>query len=78
MTPEEIGREILRLMNRSPGILQPSPVTLKDGTAFSGVPFSLEVGTQRAMVVRFIADGEVAPRVIRLDEIASIVSCGLP
>jgi hypothetical protein len=72
MTPEEIGREILRLMNRGPGILQPSRVTLKDGTAFNGVPFALELGTQRAMVVRFIADGEAAPRVVRLDEIASI------
>ena len=72
MTTEDIGREILRLMNRGPGILQPSRVTLKDGTAFNGVPFSLELGTQRAMVVRFVADGEVAPKVVRLDEIASI------
>ncbi len=72
MTPEEIGVEIFQLMNGGPGILQPSRVTLKDGTAFNGVPFSLELGTQRAMVVRFIADGEAAPLVIRLDEIASI------
>jgi hypothetical protein len=72
MTTEEIGREILRLMNRGPGIVQPSHVTLKDGTAFNGVPFSLQLGTQRAMVVQFIVDGEAAPRVIRLDEIASI------
>lgn len=73
MTSEEIGREILRLMNRGPGILQPSRVTLKDGTTFNGVPFSLEMGTQRPMEVRFIADGEAAPRVVRLDEIASII-----
>lgn len=72
MTTEDIGREIFRLMNRSPGIFQPSRVTLTGGTAFNGVPFSLELGTQRAMVVRFIADGETAPRVVRLDEIASI------
>ena len=72
MTPEEIGREILQLMSRGPGILQPSRVTLKDGTAFNGVPFSLELGHQRAMVVRLIADGEAVPRAIRLDEIVSI------
>ncbi len=72
MTTEDIGREILRLMNRGPGIIQPSSVTLKDGTAFNGVPFSLELGTQRTMVVQFIADGEAAPRMVRLDEIASI------
>ncbi len=72
MTIEDIGREILRLMNRGPGTLQPSRITLKDGTSFNGVPFALELGTQRAMVVRFVADGEAAPRVVRLDEIAAI------
>ena len=59
-------------MNRGPDILQPSRVTLKDGTAFNGVPFSLELGPQRALMTRFLADGEAAPRVIRLEEIASI------
>lgn len=72
MTTEDISREILRLMNRDPGILQPSRVTLKDGTAFNGVPFALQLGSQKALVVQFIADGEAAPRVVRLDEIASI------
>jgi hypothetical protein len=72
MTTEDIGREILRLMNRGPGIFNPTRVALKDGTAFNGVPFSFEVGTQRAMLVRFIAEGEPAPRVVRLDEIGSI------
>jgi hypothetical protein len=72
MTTEDVGREILRLMNRGPGILQPSHVTLKDGTVFNGVPFSLDLGTHRAMVVQFVADGEAAPRVVRLDEIAAI------
>jgi hypothetical protein len=72
MTTEDLGREIVRLMARGQAILQPSRVVLKDGTAFHGVPFSLELGTQRAMMARFVADGEVAPRVVRLDEIASI------
>lgn len=72
MTTEDVGREILRLMNRSPGILQPSRVTLKDGTNFNGVPFSLQLGSQKVMVVQFVADGEAAPRVVRMDEIASI------
>lgn len=73
MTTEEVGREIIRLMNRGPGILQPSRVTLKDGTTFNGVPFSVHFGSQNAVVVSFIAGGEVAPRVVRLDEISSIV-----
>lgn len=72
MTTEDVGREILRLMNRGPGTLTLSHVALKDGTVFNGVPFSLDVGTERAMVVKFIADREAAPRVVRLDEIVSI------
>jgi hypothetical protein len=73
MTTEEIGREILRLMSRGPGILQPSLVTLKDGTTFNGAPLSLQSGSQHALVVQFIAEGEAAPRVVRLDEIASVI-----
>lgn len=72
MTTEDISRELVRLMNRGPGVLQPSRVGLKDGTTFSGVPFSLELGQHNAMVVRFVADGEAAPRVIPLDDISSI------
>jgi hypothetical protein len=72
MTTEDIGQEILRLLNRGPSSLQPSRVTLKDGTAFTGVPFAIELGAQSALVGRFLADGEAAPRVLRLDEIASI------
>lgn len=73
MTTEEAGREILRLMNRGTGILPSSRVTLKDGTTFHGVPISFQLGSQNAVVVSFIADGEVAPRIVRLDEIASVV-----
>ena len=72
MTTEDVGRHILRLMNRGPGILQTSRINLKDGTSFNGVPFSIQLGSQKAMEVQFIADGETAPRVVRLDEIASI------
>ena len=72
MTTEDVGKEIFRLMNRGPGLLNSSPVALKDGTGFNGVPFSFQFGSQNAVVVSFIADGEPAPRVVRLDEIASI------
>jgi hypothetical protein len=73
MTKEDIGREILRLMNRDPGILKPSQVNLKDGTTFNGVPFSFHIGNQKGVVVEFVADQEALPRVVLLDEIASIV-----
>ena len=72
MTTEDIGREILRLMNRGPGILQSSRVTLRDGTAFQGLPFSLQLGSQQAPIVQFIEDGQLAPRVVPLGEITSI------
>ena len=45
---------------------------MTDGQAFNGVPFSLQFGGQDALVVQFIADGEALPRVVRLDEIASV------
>lgn len=73
MTTEEILREVVRLMNRGAGIVEPSRVTLQNGSTFHGVPFSLQLGTQQAMIVQFIADGEVAPRIVRADEIASIL-----
>jgi hypothetical protein len=72
MTTEDVGREIVRLMNRGAGTLQPSRVTLRDGTSFDGVPFSLQLGNQNSVVAQFITDGEATPRVIRMDEIASI------
>ena len=72
MTTEDISREILRLMNRGRGNPQPAQVSLKDGTRFNGLPFSLQLGIQQALEAQFIADGETSPRVVRLDEIASI------
>lgn len=72
MTTEDISRELVRLMNRGAGLHQPSRVGLKDGTTFSGVPFSIELGPQNVMLVRFIVDGELAPRIVQLDDIASI------
>ena len=72
MTTEDVGQAILRLMSRGSGTLDPSRVDLKDGTTFKGVPFSLQLGSQKALEAQFIADGEAAPRVVRVDQIASI------
>ena len=72
MTTEDVGREIVRLMNRGPGGLLPSHVAMKDGTSFNGFPFSLQLGGEKAVIAQFVADGESAPRVVRLDEIASV------
>ena len=72
MTPEDVSREILRLMNRSAGmVVQPSRITLNDGTTFSGIPISLQ-RNQQAVVVQFMEDRGDSPRAVRLDEIASI------
>ena len=72
-TTEDLGREILRLMSRGPGVLRPSRITLRNGTSFDGVPFSFQFGDQNSLVVQFVAERETAPRVVRLDEIASVV-----
>jgi hypothetical protein len=73
MTKEEVGQELLRQMSRGPGILQPSRVTLKDGTWFSGVPFSFNWDSQRDVLISFIADNQTLPQIVKMDEIASVV-----
>lgn len=72
MTSEDVGQELIRLMNRSPATHQPSFVSLKNGISFNGVPFSIQLDSQKAAVVQFIEYGEASPRVVRLDEIASV------
>jgi len=46
MTTEEVGQAILGLMNQGPGPRQPARVELRDGTAFNGVPFSIQLGSR--------------------------------
>lgn len=72
MTSDEIAQEIVQLMSRGGDMSQPSRVMLKDGTSFDGVPFSLQSGGRNALLAGFIGENEVAPRIYRLDEIASI------
>jgi len=73
MTTEELGREILHLLSRGPGIALPSSVFLQDGTTFDGAPVLLQVGDEGSMRVMFSVDRELAPRTIELDAISSIV-----
>jgi len=72
MTEEDLGRELFRLMSRKHGLIQPAHVALKDGTAFDGVPFAVQLGGEKSLIVQFIVDRKFAPRVVGLEEIASI------
>ncbi len=72
MTQDEVLGELFRLMNRGPGSVPASRITLRDGTTFTGAPFSIQSGSHRSMVIQFVAEGELAPRVLGIDEIASI------
>jgi hypothetical protein len=72
MAREEVLREIVRSLNRGPGMPQPVRVTLSDGTGFNGVPFSLNLGTGQSLVAQFIVDGETAPRTVRVDDLAAV------
>ncbi len=72
MTQDEVLRELFRLMNRGPGLVPPSQIILKDGSTFTGVPFSIQSGSHRPLVIQFVEEGELAPRVLGIDEIASI------
>lgn len=72
MTQEGILRELFRLMTREPGPLPASTITLKDGNTFTGFPFSIQSASHRPMIIQFVAEGELTPRVLGIDEIASI------
>ena len=72
MTQDEVLRELFRLMNRGSGLVPTSTVTLTDGSAFTGVPFSIQSASHRPLIIQFVAEGELAPRVLGIDEIASI------
>jgi hypothetical protein len=72
MTQDEIVRELFRLMNRGPGSVPASRITLKDGDVFTGLPFSVQSASHRPMIIQFVEEGELTPRVLGIDEIASI------
>lgn len=74
MTTEEIGQAILRLMNRGAGKSQPTQVTMKNGSIFRGIPYSIRHDTkQKAVIVSFIDEDASSSRDERLDDIASLV-----
>jgi hypothetical protein len=57
------GRESPGSQWSGPLVQHPSRIAVKDGREFKGVPFSLELGTESAMVT---------PRMVRLEEITFI------
>ena len=71
MTLADVSQEIMRrFLSESPQN-QTARVALKDGTTFNGTPF--EVRRDRdGVAVQFIAEDELPPRSVRLDDIASI------
>lgn len=71
MTTEEVGRELLRLMNRDPKGVSSASITLKDKRTFQGIPLSLDAESA-GIVARFIANGEATPRNVRIEEIALV------
>jgi hypothetical protein len=72
MTEDEVLHELFRLIHRGPESVPASKVTLKDGSAFTGVSFAVQPASHRPMIIQFVAEGEIAPRVLGIDEIASI------
>lgn len=70
MTPEEVKRTLFDLLNRG-NVVQPSTVTLQDGSSFQGVPFSIEL-SNNLMNAKFIDDASPMPRTVWVDDIASI------
>jgi hypothetical protein len=72
MTQDEVVHELVRLMSHDPETVPSPNVILRDGNRFTGLPFALQSRARQPMLVQFIAEGEHAPRMIGVDEIASI------
>jgi len=70
MTTDEVIQHVIQLMNRT-GAVQASAVTLRDGTAFRGIPFGLELGNNQ-MEVKFVDEATNRPRVIPAADIAFV------
>jgi hypothetical protein len=70
MTHDEIKKTLLDLLGRM-GPQASSVVTLQDGTSFQGIPFGIEVSDNQ-MTAKFIDGGSHLPRVVAVNQIASI------
>jgi len=69
--PRGVVDTVLRLMQRK-GLLQPSTVTLRDGSSFQGIPVGLELTTGDVMEVKFIDAGTSLPRAAPASDIVGI------
>ena len=72
MAEADVLHEIFELMKRGPGDLFPASITLRDGHSFEGIPFSIQMDSQRSVVVQFVVDSEPVPHVVNFDDIVSI------
>ncbi len=73
MTTDEIFRELMRLMNRKgPGTLPYSLITLKDGSSFKGIPFSVNTGSHFIPYIQFVTESGGLPRGASIADIAAI------
>lgn len=70
MTRDEVKKALFDLLNRG-NVVQPSTVTLQDGSSFQGVPFGIEL-SNNLMNAKFIDDASPMPRTVWVDDIASI------
>ena len=74
MTREDVGREILRLVEPEPGCLAHPGWCLGAGKFLRRCPLCIPVWQSEGGGGSFVADKEAAPRVVRLDDIADHLS----
>jgi hypothetical protein len=70
MTGDEIKKKMFDLLSRA-GFVPPSMVVLRDGSSFQGVAFGMEV-SNGLMNAKFIDETSHLPKVIPIDQVASI------
>lgn len=70
MTTDEVLRKVTDLLNQT-GVKQPSTISLRDNTAFQGVPYGLEV-SNGVLTLKFVDASSKEPRVVPATDVASI------
>lgn len=71
MTPNEVTQTVLGLMNRT-GAVQPSVVTMRDGTKIQAIPSGINMKTPGILEIVLQDLGSNTSRIVSPSDVASI------
>jgi hypothetical protein len=72
MTTDDVGRELVRIMQLIPSPSDMPHIALKNGRSFNGIPLSIQRDLTNKVTVHFQADSDPQSLAVALEDIASI------